>query len=203
MTEFRKNIDYEILITPEIYKSEDDLMDVDLKVRKCYFEGEKKLKYFKFYTQRNCELECLTINSWERCKCVPFDYIRNSSMAVCDFAQTYHQHCRLSSLSYFLGLNSRCKCLPACDLVTYSYEIRQTKRKERTQNSTLSFHFKDNEYFAQFRYRPFKIIDFLSYVGGIFGLFAGISALSIVEIFYYFTLRLITDFLRLIWSFFK
>lgn len=66
----------------------------------------------------------------------------------------------------------------------------------RSFNTTLAFNFKDSEYFAQFRYRPFKIIDFLSYVGGIFGLFAGISVLSFFEIFYFFTLRLTTDFLR-------
>jgi hypothetical protein len=46
------------------------------------------------------------------------------------------------------------------------------------------------------RYQEFKLVDFLSYVGGILGLFAGISVLSFVELAYFMTLRLITDLLR-------
>ncbi|KAL7036627.1 hypothetical protein ACKWTF_008881 [Chironomus riparius] len=66
----------------------------------------------------------------------------------------------------------------------------------RVQNTTISLLWKDNEYYAQVRYQQFKIVDFLSYVGGILGLFAGISVLSIVEFFYFFTLRLMSDLCR-------
>lgn len=52
---------------------------------------------------------------------------------------------------------------------------------------------------ALLRYQPFKLVDFLSYVGGILGLFAGISVLSIVEVFYYFTIRILID----VWRYFK
>jgi amiloride-sensitive sodium channel len=58
------------------------------------------------------------------------------------------------------------------------------------------FRYKDSEYFALLRFQPFKLVDFLSYVGGILGLFAGISVLSIVELFYYFTLKLANDVVR-------
>ena len=56
---------------------------------------------------------------------------------------------------------------------------------------------KDAEYYALIRYQHFTIVDFLAYVGGILGLFAGISALSVVEILYFITLRLMTN----LWSY--
>lgn len=40
----------------------------------------------------------------------------------------------------------------------------------------------------------FTIIDFLSYVGGVLGLFAGISVLSFFEIFYFFIVRILSNF---------
>ena len=49
----------EVLVTPTIVKTEDDLQKFDIETRKCYFDDERKLKYFKIYTQKNCELECL------------------------------------------------------------------------------------------------------------------------------------------------
>ena len=38
--------------------------------------------------------------------------------------------------------------------------------------------------------KQFNELDFLSFVGGILGLFAGFSALSIVELIYWFTIRM-------------
>lgn len=52
---------------------------------------------------------------------------------------------------------------------------------------------KYSEYFATVRFQNINTVEFLSYVGGILGLFAGISVLSIFEIFYFVTLRWIVD----------
>ena len=51
--------------------------------------------------------------------------------------------------------------------------------------------------YDQMRYNPlvrkqqFDMLDFFSYFGGLLGLFAGISILSIVEIIYWFTIQLL------------
>lgn len=37
------------------------------------------------------------------------------------------------------------------------------------------------------------MIDFFSYVGGVLGLFAGISVLSFFELFYFFTFRVASN----------
>lgn len=52
---------------------------------------------------------------------------------------------------------------------------------------------KDSEYYGMVRFQEFKLVDFLSYVGGILGLFAGISLLSMFELSYFLTLRLLVD----------
>jgi acid-sensing ion channel, other len=57
---FHFSIDFQIWITPEIIQTDDDLRSFDPDERNCYFEGERKLNYFKVYTQRNCESECLS-----------------------------------------------------------------------------------------------------------------------------------------------
>lgn len=40
--------------------------------RKCLFQSEVSLKYFKHYTQDNCKLECLTDYTLQKCGCVAF-----------------------------------------------------------------------------------------------------------------------------------
>jgi amiloride-sensitive sodium channel len=49
-----------VWIVPEIIQADEDLRSFDPDERKCYFEDERKLNYFKVYTQRNCESECLS-----------------------------------------------------------------------------------------------------------------------------------------------
>ncbi|CAO1405339.1 unnamed protein product [Diamesa serratosioi] len=59
--------------------------------------------------------------------------------------------------------------------------------------SEVTFLFKENEVFTFIRKRQFTTVDFLSDCGGILGLFAGISVLSIVEVVYYFSLRILVN----------
>jgi hypothetical protein len=49
-----------VWITPEIIQADEDLRSLDPNERKCYFEGERKLTYFKTYTKGNCESECFS-----------------------------------------------------------------------------------------------------------------------------------------------
>ncbi|XP_070509997.1 pickpocket protein 28-like [Chironomus tepperi] len=191
----------DVFITPEIVKTDDDLKHVDISLRKCYFDDERKLNYFKIYTRRNCEQECLTEIIYLNCGCVPFYYVRNESVTVCEYRRFHDCALKFESFSNFSEYDhlypeqGKCNCLPLCNYVSYTYEV-VTKVYQKVQNTTISLMWKDAEYYAQIRYQQFKLVDFLSYVGGILGLFAGISVLSIVEFFYYFTLRLFSNLLR-------
>lgn len=41
-------------------------------LRQCYFNAERKLRFFRFYTQQNCEAECLANFTHSICDCVHF-----------------------------------------------------------------------------------------------------------------------------------
>jgi Amiloride-sensitive sodium channel len=56
----------EILITPKLTQTDDSLRSLSPSERQCYFEGERRLKFFKVYTQSNCEFECLSMRSVQR-----------------------------------------------------------------------------------------------------------------------------------------
>lgn len=49
-----------IAVQPRVMSTSDNLKQYPPKKRQCYFPGEKRLRFYKSYTQTNCKLECLT-----------------------------------------------------------------------------------------------------------------------------------------------
>lgn len=66
----------------------------------------------------------------------------------------------------------------------------KTSPFSRIWNKTLlTFRFKDGSFNPLRRSRRFLITDLFSCIGGVLGLFAGISVLSFIELFYFLILR--------------
>jgi acid-sensing ion channel, other len=93
-----------------------------------------------------------------------------------------------------------CDCLPDCNFVDFSFEVRQDKinidRSKKLLNLTsasVTVTFDDDEFIAYRRYASYGTVTFLSNIGGLLGLFLGISVLSFIETIYFFTLRFIDD----------
>lgn len=42
------------------------------EVRHCYYQHERKLKFFKIYTITNCDVECRANNTLRMCGCVAY-----------------------------------------------------------------------------------------------------------------------------------
>lgn len=59
------------------------------------------------------------------------------------------------------------------------------RRTSGYQSTEIRISFKEKEYFATLKQENLSIVDTLSYVGGILGLFAGLSFLTIFEILYF------------------
>jgi acid-sensing ion channel, other len=211
--EFNYGYDLEVLITPEIIGTDPDLRSYEPKARGCYFEGEKKLKYFKVYTRRNCEFECRSeyIRSETDFNCMPFYLLRNNSIDVCDHR---HQH-RINKKTFiffrvdFKSVMENCECLDECDSISYKTEIvarsltsyvNSTGKSNINDDfyfeSEIEFKFKDVDVVPLRRYRQMTFSDFLAQSGGMLGLFAGISALSIIELFYFMSLRWMVNLWR-------
>jgi amiloride-sensitive sodium channel len=64
-------------VKPQMITTSKNLDQYHYDRRNCYFGHEKELKYFKFYTQSNCELECLTNFTRQECGCVKFSMPSN------------------------------------------------------------------------------------------------------------------------------
>lgn len=128
---FDYGMSLDVLISVDAIKSDENLRDIDLSKRNCYFEDERKLKFFKVYTKLNCERECRSLFTFDSCGCVPFFLVRNQTMKICGIAGTEcAKHFELFDRLNITDLDM-CNCLPTCDLVTYNYDIISTSYNKK------------------------------------------------------------------------
>lgn len=64
--------DTHIMIKPKLITSATELRSYTPMQRQCFYNSERKLRFFKMYTQNNCEMECLTNFTKIECGCVHF-----------------------------------------------------------------------------------------------------------------------------------
>lgn len=63
-------------IEPKKTTTSDDARAHRPQQRRCFFNSERKLRFYKQYTLRNCELECLSNYTLEMCECVKYSMPR-------------------------------------------------------------------------------------------------------------------------------
>ncbi|CAD6996199.1 unnamed protein product [Ceratitis capitata] len=208
-----------IAVKPNMITTSSGIAEYPPQRRQCFLENERRLRFFKVYTQSNCVLECLTNLTLAKCGCVKFSMPRTLEMPICaenkifcyDRAEDillmreFRQGLKEFPLNY-LG-TTECNCLPACTSLVYNTEISHgnfdledmLKATADTsfyedfpgsQMSRLSVYFKEHQFITSKRSELYGITDFLANCGGIFGLFMGFSILSLVELLYHISLRL-------------
>lgn len=94
------------------------------------------------------------------------------------------------------GLENFCGCLPECNKIEYNFEViaeRHYYFGYLFTNISASIQFIDDEFIAYRRFESYGTVSLLSNIGGMLGLFLGISVLSVVEMFYFVTIRLFND----------
>lgn len=123
-----------LIIRPSVIVT-DALKNYDVQTRQCYFEGEKKLKYFKKYTRSNCHLEYLAEFTQRECGCIHFSMPRLKGDKVCDSEASLN--CFEEAKKNMMQLNmeeslrtsksyddrGNVMCLPACTSLQYEGEI--------------------------------------------------------------------------------
>lgn len=60
------------MVAPNLISTSSTLRRHSPMTRQCYFNAERKLKYYQHYTQHNCEAECLMNYTLIECGCVHF-----------------------------------------------------------------------------------------------------------------------------------
>ncbi|XP_031638214.1 pickpocket protein 28-like [Contarinia nasturtii] len=213
---FRVPLVQEVLVSvkPQMITTSEGLRDYTPNGRQCYFNKERQLRFFKVYTQRNCELECLSNFTKLECGCVKFSMPRDRDTSICGFDKIKcfnDAEDKLLERQFEDGLKNErnaatgCNCLPACTSITYDAEISQAKfdwvglfqafnssldEFPGAELARLSIFFKEHQFITSKRSELYGLTDFMANCGGLLGLFMGVSMLSIVEVIYYFTLRL-------------
>ncbi|KAG5669231.1 hypothetical protein PVAND_017123 [Polypedilum vanderplanki] len=170
-----------IIMTAEYYENEPKLRKFSPESRDCYFEGERKLKFFKIYTKSQCNLECLTNHTLKTCNCVKFSMPREQNTPVCNLTQTIcYEEAR--SDWYDMNAENRCKCLQPCTYIHYEVkdEDRMSDGEARLEMSFDEFQIKSHENFVSY-----QLPNLIAELGGLLGLFMGCSLLSIIELFYF------------------
>lgn len=115
-------------LTATTTRANEGLRKYSPEQRRCYFENERKLEFFKIYTKTHCNLECLTAFTLKKCGCVHFAYPRNDSTPVCDLKE---KRCVWQALSDWPDKNETqkynlpCNCLPTCSSIQYRIKNKQ------------------------------------------------------------------------------
>ena len=149
-------------VTPEVIKTADGLQYYSTSTRQCYYKGEKVLKYFKVYTQPNCELECLTNYTLNSCNCTKFAMPFESSTEICGWKkqkcyaevearwiiETWNEYLQEDQS---LNDKKKCNCLPSCTSIEYSADVSQgdlyfSEFQEYLKNRTSHFDQSNNAY---------------------------------------------------------
>jgi amiloride-sensitive sodium channel len=186
-------------VTPVVTQTDSTLKSLSPIERGCFFEGEKKLEYFKTYTQKYCEMECIMDYAVDSCICQmnEFVYGPKPNFDFC-FGKRFHCVASLESFHYAtksIVLQDNCTCLPLCNSIDYHFKYYPADGGDGNE-TIITIKLNTEDMILYRRYLQFTFSDALSYVGGILGLLAGVSILSMVELFYYFTLRTVSDVLR-------
>lgn len=128
----RAPLNQEVLvgIIPQVFNTSESLFDYPPERRMCYLNDERYLRFFKVYTQRNCELECLSNYTKKMCGCVKFSMPRDKNTGECKedniscYLTAENELARENYMESSQGKDMNiCNCLPLCESITYNSDI--------------------------------------------------------------------------------
>lgn len=106
-------------VTAVSHRTDESLREYPPEVRKCYFDGERKLKLFKTYSKAHCELECKINDTILNCDCVLFWMPRDNATKVCTLNGV---KCARNMFETQMFRNVLfCNCLPPCHEIKYDF----------------------------------------------------------------------------------
>lgn len=59
-----------VSIKPKLITTSKGLFNYDPSQRQCFYDSEHQLRFYKNYSRSNCEMECLSIYTENKCGCV-------------------------------------------------------------------------------------------------------------------------------------
>lgn len=101
--------------------------------RRCFFNSERRLRFYRVYSQSSCEVECLTNFTKIECECVKFSMPRDKNTKICGAASIKCCQAAEKKLATEAEpFRSKCNCLPACTSIEYTLEINRVNYDSNT-----------------------------------------------------------------------
>ncbi|CAG5054340.1 unnamed protein product [Parnassius apollo] len=205
-----------IKVTPITYKTDAELRSLPAYQRQCYFQDERKLKYFEFYTDSNCKHDLWMREVKKQCNCVLFNWPRIYIWeSICstksDFRCVIEVRAKVEehlTYAYFedsqeerVRDSTSTSCHPACNDILYSSQVFYSdlvsipgrpepdwdfKEGEVTR---INVHFYDDIFLGQHRHAQYDDYYFAGAIGGLLSLFLGFSIISVAELVYFVLLK--------------
>lgn len=116
-----------ISMTAKYFTTDSTMRKYKPEIRGCFFENERKLKFFKSYTKAHCDMECLTNHTLRICGCVKFSMPRSADTPVCNLeeAACYNDAIRHWPHNDEMSSNFAvpCNCFPPCNNIQYKTKL--------------------------------------------------------------------------------
>ncbi|XP_077282137.1 pickpocket protein 28 isoform X2 [Temnothorax americanus] len=125
-----------VIVRPRISTANPAIISIPQRKRKCFFTAERKLRYYRTYTQRNCILECEANFTQQLCDCVQYYMPKSSNTPICgkkDEPCAKRARRAMEVKLYDEDLTSNitkipsCNCWPGCFEISYRVELSQNK----------------------------------------------------------------------------
>ena len=118
------------------------------EIRKCFFDGEKQLKFFKAYTKVNCDFECLTNFTVKSCGCARFFMPRSQEIRECNIEDLLCVGKAYTVMNVYKSKIDNfavpCNCLPSCNRIIYSAKKTLSEPLENSNHLFMNkLNFKD------------------------------------------------------------
>jgi amiloride-sensitive sodium channel len=132
-------------ISAEVIKYDESLRRLSPDQRGCFFDDERQLRFFKYYTQRNCEYECMTNYTLKTCGCVKFSMPRERITKVCGDMDMYCYQNLIAEWPDIIrtspnelegekAYNFPCNCIQSCTQL--NYKIVSERSFEMTEQNS-------------------------------------------------------------------
>lgn len=114
----------QIVITPALAHSSNNIRSVPKKLRACLFENENDLSYFRTYSRRNCEMECESRLYMQFCNCIMYYMPKiNEDVNICGRSDQGCLNEMKEMMKLKLNESIECECYPSCFAVSYDSEM--------------------------------------------------------------------------------
>lgn len=121
----------EVTITLSSHRTDEALRDFHPDVRKCFFNDEGNLKFFKTYSRTLCEWECKANLTLEICGCVKFSMPRDKETKICSLKE-------LVCVEKIDDMKHQCACYSSSNDVKYAYKLNRASYEKKLWGDHVS-----------------------------------------------------------------